>query len=215
MSGPALDLAGGIGRTCALAGKEKLAGNGRGHLRGRDPQTRSESASPISEPSDFRYEVGRGIVAHVQGERIVVGNRAHLLSLGIEVPAQIPRFRGTSVLVAGGDRYYGSISVEDQVRPSAAAAVKSLEAMNIRVVLLTGDTESAAEAVAEQMGILHFHANLLPQQKAVEVAAQTKKGRMVAMLGDGINDAPALIEANVGIAMGSGTDVAAKARMLS
>ena len=163
---------------------------------------------PIVEPSDFRYEVGRGIVAQVQGARIAVGNRAHLLSLGVEVPAQLPAFRGTSVLVAGGDRYYGSISVEDQVRPSAAVAVKALEGMNTRVILLTGDTQPAAEAVADQLGIIHFHADLLPQQKAVEVAAHSKQGRMVAMLGDGINDAPALIEATVGVAMGSGTDVA-------
>jgi Cu+-exporting ATPase len=163
---------------------------------------------PISEASNFHYEVGRGNMAQVQGERIAVGNRAHLLSLGVEVPSQIPGFHGTSVHVAGGDRYYGSISVADQVRASAAVAVKALEAMNIRVILLTGDTQSAAEAVADQVGIIHFHADLLPEQKAVEVAAHTKKGRMVAMLGDGINDAPALIEANVGIAMGSGTDVA-------
>jgi heavy metal translocating P-type ATPase len=163
---------------------------------------------PTSESSDFRYEVGRGIVAQVQGERIAVGNQAHLLSLGVEVPAQTLVFRGTSVLVAGGDRYYGSIAVEDQVRPGAAAAVKALEAMNIRVILLTGDTQSAAEAVADQLGIIHLHADLLPQQKAIEVAAHTKHGRIVAMLGDGINDAPALIKANVGVAMGSGTDVA-------
>jgi len=163
---------------------------------------------PTSESSDFRYEVGRGIVAQVQGERIAVGNQAHLLSLGVEVPAQTLVFRGISVLVAGGDRYYGSIAVEDQVRPGAAAAVKALEAMNIRVILLTGDTQSAAEAVADQLGIIHLHADLLPQQKAIEVAAHTKHGRIVAMLGDGINDAPALIKANVGVAMGSGTDVA-------
>jgi P-type Cu+ transporter len=163
---------------------------------------------PISESSDFRYVVGRGIVAQVKGERIAVGNRAHLLSLGVEVPDQHPAFAGTPVLVAGRDRYYGVISVEDQVRPGAATAVRELEAMNTRVILLTGDTQSAAEAVADQMGIIHFHSDLLPEQKAVEVAAHTKQGRMVAMLGDGINDAPALIEATVGVAMGSGTDVA-------
>jgi Cu+-exporting ATPase len=162
----------------------------------------------IFEPSDFRYEVGRGIVAQVQGECNIVGNRAHLLSLGVKVPPQVPEFRGTSVLVVVGGRYSGSISVEDQVRPDAADVVKTLETMNIRVILLTGDTQSAAEAVADQLGIIHFHADLLPEQKAIEVAAHTKKGRIVAMLGDGINDAPSLIEATVGVAMGSGTDVA-------
>jgi P-type E1-E2 ATPase len=80
--------------------------------------------------------------------------------------------------------------------------------MNIRVILLTGDSQAAAEAVAYQMGIFHFHAELLPEQKAFEVAAHTKRGHTVAMVGDGINDAPALSEATVGVAMGSGTDVA-------
>jgi heavy metal translocating P-type ATPase len=163
---------------------------------------------PISESSDFRYQVGRGIVAQVQGERVAVGNRAHLLSLGVELPARVPAFHGTSVFVANGSRYFGCLSIEDEVRPGAAVAVKELEAMNIRVILLTGDTQAAAEEVAAQMGIIHFHADLLPEQKAVEVASHTQRGRIVAMLGDGINDAPALMNATVGVAMGSGTDVA-------
>ena len=167
-----------------------------------------EKNIPLSQPSEFRYQVGRGIVAQIESERVAVGNRAHLMSLGIEAPAQTSSFRGMSVLVAVGDRYYGSISIEDQIRASAAAAVKALEAMKIRVILLTGDSQAAAESVAIQMGILHFHSDLLPEQKAVEVAAHTKRGRTVAMLGDGINDAPALSEATVGVAMGSGTDVA-------
>jgi heavy metal translocating P-type ATPase len=163
---------------------------------------------PISESSDFRSQVGRGIVAQVQGERVAVGNRAHLLSLGVELPARVPAFHGTSVFVANGSRYFGCLSIEDEVRPGAAVAVKELEAMNIRVILLTGDTQAAAEEVAAQMGIIHFHADLLPEQKAVEVASHTQRGRIVAMLGDGINDAPALMNATVGVAMGSGTDVA-------
>jgi heavy metal translocating P-type ATPase len=162
----------------------------------------------LSQPSEFRYEVGRGIVTQVEGERIAVGNRAHLLSLGIESPEHGPAFHGMSVLVAVGDRYYGSISIEDQIRKSAAAAVKALEAMKIRVILLTGDSQAAALAVADQMGIFHVHSDLLPEQKAVEVEVHTKSGRTVAMLGDGINDAPALSKATVGVAMGAGTDVA-------
>ena len=162
----------------------------------------------VTHPTEFRYEVSRGIVAQVEGKRIAVGNRAHLLSLGIELFAPLPEFHGTTVLVAAGDRYYGSILIEDQIRKSAAAAVKALEAMKIRVILLTGDSQAAATAVGDQMGIFHLHADLLPEQKAVEVAIHTKRGRVVAMLGDGINDAPALSEATVGVAMGSGTDVA-------
>jgi Cu+-exporting ATPase len=115
-----------------------------------------EKNLPLTHPSEFRYEVGRGIVAQVEGERIAVGNRAHLLSLGIEVPDQVPALPGMTVLVAAGDRYYGSISIEDQIRRSAAAAVKALEAMRIRVILLTGDSQAAATAVADQMGIFSF-----------------------------------------------------------
>jgi heavy metal translocating P-type ATPase len=182
---------------------------GSEHPIGRAIVRRAEKENiPLSQPSEFRYELGRGIVAQVEGERIAVGNRAHLLSLGINVHTEEKGFQGMSVFVAVGDRYYGSISIEDQVRTSAAAAVKALEAMNIHVILLTGDSQAAAEQVANQMGIFHFHAELLPEQKAVEVATQTKRGHTVAMVGDGINDAPALSEATVGVAMGSGTDVA-------
>ncbi|MGA1984245.1 MAG: HAD-IC family P-type ATPase [Acidobacteriaceae bacterium] len=147
-------------------------------------------------------------MAQVQGQRVAVGSRAHLLSLGVDVPARIQAFNGTSVFVANGPRYYGCLSIEDEVRPGAAVAVKELQAMKIRVILLTGDTMAAAEGVAAQMGIIHFHVDLLPEQKAVEVASYTKRGRIVAMLGDGINDAPTLMNATVGVAMGSGTDVA-------
>ena len=163
---------------------------------------------PLSQPSEFRYEVGRGVVAQVEGERIAVGNRAHLLSVGIEVPPREANTLGMSVLVAVGNRYYDSISIEDQIRTSAASAVKELEKMKIRVILLTGDSQSAAFVVADQMGIFHVHSDLLPEQKAVEVEVHTKKGRTVAMVGDGINDAPALSKATVGVAMGAGTDVA-------
>jgi heavy metal translocating P-type ATPase len=168
----------------------------------------AEKDIPLTQAEEFRYEVSRGVVAQVEGERVAVGNRAHLLSLGIQVSDQNAASRGMSVLVAVGERYYGSISIEDRIRASAAAAVKALEAMKIRVVLLTGDSRAAAEAVAVQMGILRFYSDLLPEEKAIEVAAYAKRGRVVAMLGDGINDAPALSEATVGIAMGSGTDVA-------
>jgi heavy metal translocating P-type ATPase len=185
------------------------AENGSEHPLGRAIVRYAEQKDfPISESSDFRYQVGRGIVAQVQGQRVAVGSRAHLLSLGVEVPERVPAFHGTSVFVANGSRYYGCLSIEDEVRPGAAAAVKELEAMKIRVILLTGDTLSAAEALASQLGIIHFHADMLPEHKAAEVATHIERGRIVAMLGDGINDAPALMNATVGVAMGSGTDVA-------
>lgn len=121
---------------------------------------------------------------------------------------KIIRSAGTEVFVAQGGRYYGSLLVTDQVRPSSASAVKALTDMGIRVVLLTGDATAVAEAVADQLGIIEVYAELLPEQKTTFIAEQVRKGRTVAMLGDGINDAPALSEASVGVAMGAGTDVA-------
>ena len=160
------------------------------------------------DPESFEYRVGRGVLASLHGERIVVGNRALLDELAITRPDSSSTSGGTEVLVARAGRYLGSILVTDQLRPSAAPAVKALAALNIKVVLLTGDAKSAAEAVADQLGIIQVYSELLPEQKTAFIARQVKKGRTVAMLGDGINDAPALSEASVGVAMGAGTDVA-------
>jgi heavy metal translocating P-type ATPase len=163
-----------------------------------------------AEPEFFEYCVGRGVLASLRGTAIVVGNRALFEELGIAHPEKETdrKEAGTDVLVARGGRYCGSIVVTDQLRPSAAPAVKALGEMNIKVVLLTGDTKAAAEAVADQLGITEVYSELLPEQKTAFIAEQVKKGRTVAMLGDGINDAPALSEATVGVAMGAGTDVA-------
>ena len=160
------------------------------------------------DPESFEYRVGRGVLASLHGERIVVGNRTLLDELAITRPDSSSTSGGTEVLVARAGRYLGSILVTDQLRPSAAPAVKALAALNIKVVLLTGDAKSAAEAVADQLGIIQVYSELLPEQKTAFIARQVKKGRTVAMLGDGINDAPALSEASVGVAMGAGTDVA-------
>jgi heavy metal translocating P-type ATPase len=163
-----------------------------------------------TDPEFFEYRVGRGVLASVRGTALVVGNRALFEELGIAHPEKAfgSRETGTEVLVARGGRFCGSIVVTDQLRPSAAPAVRAFGEMNIKVVLLTGDTKAAAEAVAGQLGITELYADLLPEQKTAFIAEQVKKGRTVAMLGDGINDAPALSEATVGVAMGAGTDVA-------
>ena len=159
-------------------------------------------------PESFEYRIGRGVLASSRGESIAVGNRALFEELGIALHEQAGAKDGTQVLVARGNRYLGSILVTDQLRPSAAPAVKALSDMDIKVVLLTGDSRAAAEAIADQLGIVQAYSELLPQQKTDFIAEQVKKGRTVAMLGDGINDAPALSEATVGVAMGAGTDVA-------
>jgi heavy metal translocating P-type ATPase len=163
-----------------------------------------------ADPEFFQYRVGRGVLASLRGTPIVVGNRALFEELGIPHPEKEidGNPEGTEVLVAREGRFCGSIVVTDQLRPSAAPAVRALGDMNIKVILLTGDTTAAAEAVAAQLGIIEVYANLLPEQKTAFIAEQVKQGRTVAMLGDGINDAPALSEATVGVAMGAGTDVA-------
>jgi heavy metal translocating P-type ATPase len=166
-----------------------------------------EHGVATEEPDGFRYEIGRGISAFVDGEHVVAGNRNFLESLGVAVPTE-QTTNATKVHVACDGQYAGSLSVDDKIRAGSAAAVRALENMKIRVVLLTGDTSAAAEAVAKELGIFHFHSDLLPEQKTAEIAAKTRRGDVVAMLGDGINDAPALSEATVGVAMGAGTDVA-------
>jgi heavy metal translocating P-type ATPase len=167
-------------------------------------QQRIQAAAPES----FEYRIGRGVLASSHGQSIVVGNQALFEELGIALPALAEAKDSTRVMVARGNRYLGSIQVTDQLRPSAAPAVKALSDMNIKVVLLTGDARAVAKAIADQLGIVQVYSELLPQQKTAFIAEQVKKGRTVAMLGDGINDAPALSEATVGVAMGAGTDVA-------
>jgi heavy metal translocating P-type ATPase len=167
-----------------------------------------EKGVRIMAPESFEYRIGRGILASLHGESIAVGNRALFSELGIDVSLHPKMKTGTEVLVARGGRYLGSLVITDQLRPSSAPAIRSLQQMNIKVVLLTGDSHATAETIAHQLGIIEVHAELLPEQKAALVAEQVKKGRVVAMLGDGINDAPALSEATVGVAMGAGTDVA-------
>jgi P-type Cu+ transporter len=163
---------------------------------------------PLSHPDHFEYRIGRGVLALARGEQTVVGNRALFAELGFDLPQRAVAPQGTEIFVARGGRSLGSILVADQLRPSSAAAVQALQSMKIDVVLLTGDTQPAAQAVADHLGIRHFHAELLPDQKTAFIAEQVRQGKVVAMLGDGINDAPALSEATVGVAMGAGTDVA-------
>lgn len=167
----------------------------------------NERGIPTIQPTNFNYEIGRGISALVGGEPVVAGNRSLLEAAGIVVP----HFRGTSgtrIHIACNGRYAGFISVNDRTRAGSAAAIRALEDMKIRTILLTGDASVAAEAVAKELGIVRFHADLLPEQKTAKIIECTRRGEVVAMLGDGINDAPALSEATVGVAMGAGTDVA-------
>ena len=162
----------------------------------------------ISHPDHFEYRIGRGVLASLHGQQTIIGSRNLLAELGIGLPQRADAVHGTEVLVAQGGRYLGSILVMDQLRDSSAPAVKALTDMGIKVVLLTGDAKAEAEAVADRLGIIQAYSELLPEQKSEFIAEQVRRGHTVAMLGDGINDAPALSEATVGVAMGAGTDVA-------
>lgn len=162
----------------------------------------------VSQPAHFEYLIGRGVLALAQGQQTVAGNRALFAELGLALPKRAVAAEGTEIFVARNGSYIGAIVVADQLRPSSASAVKALQDMKIEVVLLTGDTKQTAQTVAGHLGIRNVHAELLPDQKTREIAEQVREGRVVAMLGDGINDAPALSEATVGVAMGAGTDVA-------
>jgi heavy metal translocating P-type ATPase len=162
------------------------------------------------EPECFDYVPGRGITAMVDGVAILVGNRALLSGHSIEVPGNFAAGGDTSseVFVARDGRLLGAIVVADTVRPEAKRAIEALNIMGIRSVLLTGDTKPVAEMVAHDLGISEVEADLLPEMKLARIKSLVAAGRVVAMVGDGINDAPALAEASVGVAMGSGTDVA-------
>jgi heavy metal translocating P-type ATPase len=162
----------------------------------------------IQEPERFEYQPGRGITASVNGETIIVGTRTLMGEHAVNVSDAADLKTATAVLVARGGRYLGAIGIADTIRPEAKRAIEALDRMRIRTVLLTGDAEPVARGVGEALGIAEVEAELLPEMKLARIRSLVAGGRIVAMVGDGINDAPALAEASVGVAMGSGTDVA-------
>jgi P-type Cu+ transporter len=164
----------------------------------------------ISDPERFDYTPGRGIAATVAGVQLLVGNRHLLTDHGVALPANAACNAEpvSEIFVARDGKLLGKIVVADTVRPEAPRAVEALLAMHMRVILLTGDIKTVAAAVAHDIGISEFEADLLPEHKLARIRELVAHGRVVAMLGDGVNDAPALTQANVGVAMGSGTDVA-------
>jgi Cd2+/Zn2+-exporting ATPase/Cu+-exporting ATPase len=180
------------------------------HPMGKAILKRAATAGlPVIEPERFAYAPGKGVVAIAGGEEIVVGSRAFLTERDIDVtPCAVSDSEGGEVYVARGRRSLGDLHVADVLRPEARDAVAALRHMGLRVILLTGDNEAVASAVGRQLGIDEVEAGLLPTGKLARIDALLAGGRTVAMVGDGINDAPALTRASVGVAMGSGTDVA-------
>jgi Cu+-exporting ATPase len=167
--------------------------------------------------ADFRAAVGRGVTAMVEGDSVAVGNRELMRDQRVDFTAvevalaKLERAALTTVVVAANRRVLGVVAVADPVRPHAAEAVTLLAQQGLEIVMLTGDTETVAREIAAQVGIANLHASVKPGEKTAAVKALAAEGRHVTMVGDGINDAPALAAADVGIAFGSGTDVAIEA----
>jgi len=168
----------------------------------------------LKEVSDFSSVTGKGVTGTIGGEKVAVGNAELMKDLGagtaaLEAKADgLRRDGATAMFVVIGHRPAGIIAVADPIKATTPAALESLKADGIRIVMLTGDNRTTAQAVAAKLGITDIEAEVLPEQKNAVVRHLRSEGRTVAMAGDGVNDAPALAEADVGVAMGTGTDVA-------
>jgi Cu+-exporting ATPase len=168
----------------------------------------------LAAPADFRTETGKGALGTVGGRRVAIGNAALMTDLGIDAKelterAAARRKEGQGVmLVAVDGRPAGLIAVADPIKDSAREAIAALHAEGLRLIMLTGDSRATAEAVASRLGIDEVIAEVLPDQKAAAIRDLQERGAFVAMAGDGINDAPALAQAQIGIAMGTGADIA-------
>ncbi|HVC26976.1 MAG TPA: heavy metal translocating P-type ATPase [Nitrososphaerales archaeon] len=171
----------------------------------------------LSDPQDFQAIAGQGVKARLDGRSVLLGNRRLITGSGVDLSPADQGLRrleeeGKTVMTLALDgKVVGMVAVADTVKPSAKATVDALKRMGVHVVMLTGDNSRTAAAIAKEIGIERFVAEVLPQQKEETIESLQREGRVVAMVGDGINDAPALARADVGIAIGSGTDIAKEA----
>lgn len=174
----------------------------------------NEKSIELTVPSGFSATAGKGVSGEVEAKKVLLGNRAHLLASGVDTEHLADRVTSlqalaqTVVLLAVDGRTAGLLAIADPIKASTPAALAALRADGLRIVMLTGDSRATAEVVATTLGISEVHADVLPDVKLALIAELQAEGRHVAMAGDGINDAPALARANVGIAMGTGTDAA-------
>jgi Cu+-exporting ATPase len=177
-------------------------------------RTAQERSLTLAKAEGFDAPAGKGVTATVEGRRVTLGNAAIMRAEGIDVSAleasaETLRGEGATAIFVGLDaKAAGVIAIADPIKPTTPDAVRALREAGVRIVMLTGDNRTTAEAVARKLGIDEIEADVLPQDKGKVVERLKKQGRVVAMAGDGVNDAPALAAADVGIAMGTGTDVA-------
>ncbi len=174
----------------------------------------AERSAALAEPESFDSVTGKGVVGRVEGREVAVGNATLMQEVGVDIARaagdadQLRREGATVVHLAIDGRLAGLIAIADPLKPTTAAAIDALHGAKVRVVMLTGDNRTTADAVARRLHIDDIEAEVLPEQKRAVVERLRSEGRVVAMAGDGVNDAPALAAADVGIAMGTGTEVA-------
>jgi Cu+-exporting ATPase len=168
----------------------------------------------IADPSEFEAIPGKGVKARIQGKKVVLGNRKLMTEISVDLSrieekiSDLEEDGKTVMFLVVDDKLVGLIAAADTLKEHAKEAVEELKKMNIEVIMLTGDNERTAKSISRKLGIERVLAEVLPQQKEVVIEKLQGEGKIVAMVGDGINDAPALAKANIGIAIGSGTDVA-------
>jgi Cu+-exporting ATPase len=166
---------------------------------------------------DFHSSTGRGVTGRVNQYDIAIGNTTLMSELGVDatsahdISEQLAQQARTTVLVAANGAIAGVLAIADPIKPTSRHAIARLRSLGLRVVMLTGDNRQTAQAIAREAGVEHVIAEVLPEQKVAEIRKLQESGRRVAMVGDGINDAPALAQADIGMALGTGTDVAIEA----